>query len=136
MRYGNGRELEKFEIAMEAVGLAWWWMELPSGVLFCSPNKARMLGYDPDEFYHYSKFTELVHPEDVDRIMQDMQRHLNGEADIYETSYRIKTQQGDYMRFFDRGKIIGKKDGETLIAGFVFDQAQYGQLPLRSGDSA
>lgn len=128
MNFGNGQELEKFEIAMEAVGLAWWWMELPSGVLFASPNKAKMLGYDPDNFVHYSKFTDLVHPDDYERIMQDMQNHLEGKSDIYETSYRIRHKDGHYITFFDRGKIIGKKDHEVIVAGFVFDQAQYGHL--------
>ena len=126
MRYGHGQEMEKFEIAMEAIGLAWWWMELPSGVLFSSPNKARMLGYEPEGFYHYTKFTELVHPDDLDRIMTDMRNHLDGKAEMYETSYRIRTKQGDYIRFFDRGKIVGKKDNEVIVAGFVFDEAQYG----------
>ena len=125
MRYGTGQELEKFEIAMEAIGLAWWWMELPSGVLFSSPNKARMLGYEPDGFYHYSNFTNLVHPEDVERIMQDMRDHIDGKVPTYETSYRIKKSDGTYMRFFDRGRVVGNRDGEVIIAGFVFDQAQY-----------
>ena len=128
MRYGNGQELEKFEIAMEAIGLAWWWMELPSGVLFSSPNKARMLGYEPDGFYHYTSFTSLVHPDDVDRIMQDMRDHLDGKVDSYETSYRIQAKNGEYVQFFDRGKIVGQRDGEVIIAGFVFDQVQYGAM--------
>lgn len=128
MTYGHGQGLEKFEIAMEAIGLAWWWIELPSGTLFCSPNKARMLGYEPDGFHHYSKFTELVHPDDIDRVMQNMRDHLDGKVEMYETSYRIKTKSGDYARFYDKGKIIGRKDGEVMVAGFVFDQAQYGEL--------
>ena len=130
MTYGNGRELEKFEIAMEAVGLAWWWMELPSGTLFSSPNKARMIGYEPGGFHHYTKFTELVHPDDYEKMMQDMRDHIDGKADIYETTYRIRNKDGEYIRFFDRGKIIGRKNGEVTVAGFVFDQAQYGHMPV------
>lgn len=126
MNFGDGAELSKFEDAMEAIGLAWWWMELPSGVVFFSPNKAKMIGRDAKAFFHYSHFTKLVHPDDVDRIMQDMRNHLEGKADLYETTYRIKHTDGSYIRFYDRGKVIGKKDDQTIIAGFVFDQKQYG----------
>lgn len=130
MGYGDGRELDKFEAAMEAIGLAWWWMELPSGVVFFSPNKARMLGRKPADFYHYTHYTKLVHPDDLERIMQDMRDHLDGKKELYETSYRIKHKNGEYVRFYDRGKIVGQKDGETLIAGFVFDQDQYSNLKI------
>lgn len=128
MRYGNGQELERFEIAMEATGLAWWWMELPSGVLFTSPHKAKMLGYDPKGFYHYKKYTDLVHADDIEHTMQVMRDHLEGKTDVYETSYRIKHKDGHYVRFFDRGKIIGRNGKEVIVAGFVFDQAQYKNL--------
>src|SRR6476660_4777829 len=107
MAYGDGSELLKFETAMEAIGLAWWWMEYPSGVIFCSPNKAKMLGRDPADFVHYKNFTDLVHPDDYERIMQDMRNHIQGTAELYETKYRIKHANGEYIQFFDRGKIVG-----------------------------
>lgn len=125
MAYGDGRELEKFEIAMEAIGLAWWWMELPSGAVFFSPNKARMLGRKSEDFVHYKHFTDLVHPDDYERIMQDMRNHIEGEAELYETTYRIKHINGEYVRFFDKGKIVGRKGKEVLIAGFVFNAEEY-----------
>lgn len=125
MAFGDGQELQRFETAMEAVGLAWWWMELPSGVVFFSPNKAHMLGRDPGDFVHYKQFTELVHPDDVEPMMQDMRDHLEGRKPLYETSYRIKHADGHYVRFLDRGKIVGQRGKETLLAGFVFDADQY-----------
>jgi PAS domain S-box-containing protein len=121
MGYGDGNEIQKFETAMEATGLAWWWMELPSGVVFFSPNKAKMLGRKPEDFVHYKNFTDLVHPDDYPKIMQDMRNHLEDKAEIYETTYRIKHKNGDYIRFFDKGRIVGRKGKEVYLAGFVFD---------------
>lgn len=132
MHYGSGSELEKFEAAMEAVGLAWWWMELPSGVIFFSPNKAHMIGREPTDFVHYKHFTDLVHPDDYERIMKDMMDHLDGKKELYETSYRIQHSDGHYVTFLDRGKVVGKKDGETLLAGFVFDAEAFGPGSLEA----
>lgn len=125
MAYGDGTELSKFESAMEAIGLAWWWMELPSGATFFSPNKARMLGYNPKDFYHYKQFTDIVHPDDYKKIMKDMQDHLDGITPLYQTSYRIKHADGHYATFFDKGKIVGRQGEDTYVAGFVFDAAEF-----------
>lgn len=127
MAYGDGNEFDRFEMAMEAIGLAWWWMELPSGVVFFSPNKAKMVGRSPAEFHHYEDYTKLVHPEDLDRIMQDMRNHLDGTVPLYETTYRIKHADGHYVTFYDRGKIVGKNGDNVMLAGFVFDAAEYTQ---------
>ena len=106
---------------MEAAGVAWWWMELPSGVVFYSPNKADMLGRKDEQFVHYKDFVKLVHPEDQERIMQDMYDHIEGRAKLYETTYRIQKKDGSYKTFYDRGEIVAKKDGEISVAGMVFD---------------
>lgn len=125
MNYGDGTEYQKFETAMEATGIAWWWMELPSGTVFFSPNKARMLGRDPNDFVHYKDFTALVHPDDYDQMIQDMRDHLEGRAEEYQTTYRIRHKDGSYRRFIDRGKIVSQHKGETMIAGFVFDTNKF-----------
>lgn len=121
MSYGDGKEFEKFEAAMDAAGLAWWWMEIPSGVVFFSPNKVKMLGRLDEKFYHYKHFTDLVHEDDYERIMQDMRDLMEGRAKKYETTYRIKHKDGSYRQFYDKGRVVGRRDGELTIAGFVFD---------------
>lgn len=126
MSYGSGDELQKLEIALEAAGIAWWWMEIPSGAIFFSPTKARMLGYDPSNFVHYKNFTDLVHPDDYERIMQDMRDHMEGRKDVYETKYRIRCSDGTYKTFYDRGKIVARgKDGSLSIAGMVLDATSF-----------
>lgn len=112
------------EDALEGAGVAWWLMELPSGAVFFSPNKIKMMGYtekDLGKFVHYSAFTNLVHPDDQEKCMQAMRDHMSGKAKAYETQYRIKAKNGSYRTFYDRGRIVGKKKGETAIAGIVLD---------------
>lgn len=122
MHFGNGNELEKLEMAMEAAGMAWWWMEIPTGAVFFSPNKASMIDRKPSDFLHYKDFTKLVHHEDYDQMMQDMTDHLEGRKDIYRAIYRIKAKDGTYKVFLDRGKIVAKdKQGNIALAGIVID---------------
>lgn len=118
----DNHRLETLEVALEAAGVAWWWMDLPSGTIFYSPFKAKSLGRSNEDFFHYNDFVKLVHPDDQPRIMQDMTNHLEGKAARYETSYRILAKDGTYHTFYDRGKIVAKhKDGSLSVAGIVFD---------------
>lgn len=112
------------EDAIQAGGMAWWLMELPSGAVFFSPNKIKLLGYnekDVKSFVHYTNFTDLVHPEDQEKCMQAMRDHIEGRAEMYETKYRIKAKDGSYKTLYDRGKIVGRKGEELAIAGIVLD---------------
>lgn len=123
--YHSVDDFTLFEDAMEGGGIAWWVMEHPSGAVYFSSNKIKMLGYtekDVDDFIHYTSFTDLVHPDDIDQAMKAMIDHIEGKADTYQTTYRIRTKDGDYKTFFDRGKIVAKNsDGEIALAGIVMD---------------
>ena len=121
---------EHIEEAMKAADFAWWELEFPSGALNFSENKTRMLGYDKKDFYHYTKFTELIHPDDYDDAMQAMMALMKGDKDVYETKYRIKAADGSYKTFYDKGKIVERSDDGYVIAGMVIDIA--GLTRLRS----
>lgn len=122
--YGLGGESEMLEVAMEAGGLAWWFMELPSGAVFYSPNKIAMLGYAPEQaskFTHYANFTDLLHPDDHERTMQAMRYHVDGKTEIYEAIYCLKQTNGKYIKLYDRGRIVARKGDEIAVAGIVLD---------------
>lgn len=123
--YENVDELTLLNDAIEAGGMAWWLMELPSGAVFFHPKKIRMLGYrdkDMSKFVHYTSFTDLLHPDDYPVAMQAMTDHITGKLPLYETEYRIKAKDGTYRKFFDRGKIVARNDkGEMAVAGIVLD---------------
>ncbi len=113
----------RLEKAMEAGNLAWWEMELPSGEVRFNDRKAKMLGYSPEKFEHYSDFTDLVHPEDYERAMKAMRDHLEGKTPRYEVEYRIKKNNGEYKWFRDVGAISeDKEDSEyKKVTGIVID---------------
>jgi PAS domain S-box-containing protein len=112
--------LKKFDLAVLNREATWWEMELPSGNVFFGDVKTELLGYDSEKFNHYQDFTSLIHPDDYERVMQDMRDHLSGKNKLYETIYRIKAKDGNYITFYDCGKIINKTDEKTELIGFVW----------------
>lgn len=133
--YDHIDEMNLFNDAMEASGMAWWLVEYPSGLIFYHPNKLKMLEFedkDMEEFVHLSKLAKLIHPKDRKRVEDALCAYLEGKVDEYQVDYRMKTKNGKYKHFFDRGKIVGRnKDGQMAVAGFVMDLTQ-SKLVLKS----
>ncbi|MFO8010466.1 MAG: PAS domain S-box protein [Dehalococcoidia bacterium] len=112
---------KRIEAGLRVGNLAWWEMELPSGSVMFDDRKAEMLGYPPEMFKTYEDFTNLVHPDDHERVMQSMRDHLDGRAASYDVEYRIKTSEGSYKWFRDVGGITEQDEatGYTRVIGIV-----------------
>lgn len=113
----------RLESAMETGHIAWWEMNCITGDVIFNERKARMLGYPVDHFTHYTDFTNLVHPDDYEPLMQIMRDHLSGKTDQYEGDYRIRTRSGEYRWFYDVGGISEyAPDGSPLkVSGLVIE---------------
>ncbi|MGM0432891.1 MAG: PAS domain-containing protein, partial [Spirochaetota bacterium] len=103
----------------------WYWNVQTNSVVF-HPLKITTLGYSLDEVPEevtYQFFTERLHPEDYERVMQTMRDHLEGKIPVYEVEYRIKAKDGSWKWFYDRGKVTRRsEEGKPLfLAGIVFD---------------
>ncbi len=116
--------------------LGHWYWDLPTNVVTFNPLKVRALGYrieDIPQPIGYDFFTSKLHPDDYDRVMENMRHHLRGESHVYEVEYRILDQRGIYKWFYDRGTIT-KRD-ETgrplLLSGIVFDISERKEIESR-----
>ncbi|NBC82236.1 MAG: PAS domain-containing protein [Bacteroidetes bacterium] len=106
----------------------WYWNVQNNSVLFNS-KKVTVLGYNFSEIPEdvgFQFFTEKLHPDDYEPVMQNMRDHLSGNSPAYEVEYRIQTKDNKWKWFYDRG-IITKYDntGKPLfLTGIVFDITQ------------
>ena len=116
----------------ETLDYAWtgnlgrWYWEIGSNEVICNAKKYEAIGYSKDEVpkdIGYEFFTEKLHPEDYEPVMQNMREHLTGQRKAYEVEYRIKAKDGSYKWYYDRGVITKREeDGSPkLLAGIVFD---------------
>lgn len=115
--------ISKLDLAMKAGNLAWWELDYTTGNVIFGKRKTEMLGYPQAMFNHYKDFTDLVHPEDYEMIMDRMRGHCEGRLPRYEGEYRIKTKSGNYIWFYDVGSIVKRdSNGKPLkITGLVFE---------------
>ena len=111
----------RLQTALSAGDMAWWEMELPSGEVRFDERKAKMLGYEPDDFNNYEDFTDLIHEDDYKKAMKAMEDHLEGRKERYEAEYRIRKHDGSYKWFRDVGGITVNSDNYTKVTGIVID---------------
>ncbi len=103
----------------------WYWNVKTNTVTF-NPLKVTTLGYDMDDVPEpvpFQFFTDKLHPDDYHRTMQAMMDHLHGTSTVYEVEYRIRTRDGAYKWYYDRGRITQRdENGKPLfLAGIVFN---------------
>jgi diguanylate cyclase (GGDEF)-like protein/PAS domain S-box-containing protein len=110
----------------------WYWNYKTNEVVF-NPLKVTTLGYSPKEIpekVDYQFFTDKLHPDDYERVMNDMIRHLKGETSVYETEYRIRTKDGNWRWYLDMGKVTQRDEegNPEFLAGIVFDTTERHKL--------
>lgn len=110
-----------------------WYWNIKDNSVVCNDQKVLALNYTKEEIpshLDYSFFTDKVHPDHYDEVMENMRQHLLGNAPAYEVEYKIATKDGDWKWYYDRG-IITKRDengNPILMAGIVFDVTKEKEL--------
>lgn len=126
------KELANHVFENDIINLPWagnlghWFWDYSENIVTFNPMKAEAIGYfgnDVPDNPGFEFFTEKLHPEDYDTVMEKMREHLQGIIPIWEVKYRIKAKDGSWKVFYDRGKVTQRSvDGKPLfLTGLVFD---------------
>lgn len=91
---------------------------------YVSPNVSSLLGYSSEEMMDRNfTYAACIHPDDRERISDEVAFNIKNRIDQYEQSYRIRTKEGQYLWIYDFTKLIRNKQGQVeTIRGYMFDQ--------------
>lgn len=78
---------------------------------FINQEYSRMLGWNRDELFSLMKDdgTVLIHPDDVQQVIAEARKSVEGCAESFCTECRIKHKIGKYGWFLKREKIVRQK---------------------------
>ncbi|WP_423190010.1 sensor domain-containing diguanylate cyclase [Alkalibacterium sp. f15] len=130
------KELLDLQQQQDSLEFSWignlghWFWDLKENKVTFNPMKAEALGFIREELpesVDFQFFTDRLHPEDYDHVMQVMRDHLSGKVPVWEVKYRIQSKDGSYKTYYDRGKVTQRSEtGEPLfLTGIVFDVTKY-----------
>jgi PAS domain S-box-containing protein len=126
---GNRIDITELKIATEALATSeqrWhlavsgandgiWDWQPQSGTVYFSERWKSMLGYSGDEIGGtVEEWVSRIHPDDLERTLADIQRHLRGETEFYESEHRLRCKNGDYKWILDRGRAQIDEHGQPV----------------------
>lgn len=88
-----------------------------------SMNVRDQFGYTPEDFISGKvSYSDIIHPDDIDRVSNEVETHSQHKFGFFEQEYRIKTAFGDYRWIFDFTVPVLDSNGEiTHYKGYIND---------------
>ncbi|AWK88273.1 PAS domain S-box protein [Azospirillum thermophilum] len=107
---------ERWRLALEAVGDGVWDWNAATGEVFYSRGWKRMLGYGEREIGNrLAEWESRVHPEDVQAVHRELDRHFSGGTPFYISEHRMLCKDGRFRWILDRGVAVDRaEDGSPL----------------------
>ncbi|MBD2296969.1 PAS domain S-box protein [Anabaena sphaerica FACHB-251] len=98
---------ERLRLALTAANQGLFDLNVQTGATVVSPEYARMLGYEADEFEETNaKWRERLHPDDLALVYQTYEDYIAGKLDTYRVEFRQRTKSGDWKWILSIGKIV------------------------------
>ncbi|MBK9614182.1 MAG: PAS domain S-box protein [Uliginosibacterium sp.] len=106
----------RWQFALEGAGDGVWDWNVVSDELYYSARWQAMLGYEPSELPPVlSAWLTCIHPEDVETVTQEVQRHLKGKTSLYMSEHRLCRKDGTVVWVLDRGKVVERDPGGRAL---------------------
>jgi two-component system cell cycle sensor histidine kinase/response regulator CckA len=107
---------ERLQFALEGSNEGVWDWNVRTGEVFFSKQWKEMLGYEDQEIgNHLDEWSRRVHPDDMNFVMAEIEKHFSGKTPFYACEHRIQCKDGRYKWILDRGKIFARtEDGKPL----------------------
>ncbi|MBA4407637.1 hypothetical protein C0389_10210 [bacterium] len=100
-----------------------WHANLLGGIKYVSPNVSMVLGYKPEELLDDKfNYNDIIHPDDLNRILWEMEQYIKTQQDVYEQEYRIKKKDGKHIWIHDFTKAARDVNNNIIdLHGYIID---------------
>ncbi len=103
---------------LEGTNVGSWEWNVQTGETIFNERWADIIGYTLAELVPISieTWVKFVHPDDLKRSDELLEKHFRGEMDYYETEARMRHKNGEWVWVLDRGKVATwAEDGKPLL---------------------
>jgi two-component system sensor histidine kinase/response regulator len=103
---------QRLELALNAGNQGIFDLDVRTGEAVVSPEYARMLGYDPENFHETNAaWLECLHPEDHDRVARTYRDYIAGAIPQFRVEFRQRMAGGEWIWILSQGKVV-ERDAE------------------------
>ena len=114
---------ERLALVIEGSNDGIWDWNLTTNQTYYSPRWKEMLGYQDHEIENtFAAWERLLHPEDRERALAQLQAYFSGQAPAYELEHRLRHKLGGYRWILARGVALRDAAGKPVrMAGSHVD---------------
>ena len=107
---------ERFSLAMRGANDGLWDWNLETDEVYYSLRWKSMLGYEEYELdNNLNTWTNLVHPDDKDRVLERVQDYIAGRASSFEVEMRMRHKNGSNIFVLSRAFLVTREpDGKPV----------------------
>jgi len=101
----------RWKFAVEGRGDGLWDWNIDTNEVYFSNAWKEMLGFKEDEIKgSLEEWKKRVHPDDLEKVYEDINSHMNGETEVYSNEHRVKCKDGSYKWIHDRGIVVQRNE--------------------------
>ena len=103
---------ERLRLALQAANQGLYDLDLLTGEAVVSPEYARMLGYEPEDFHEtHAAWRDRLHPDDREAVHRVFEDYVAGRRDDYRVEFRQRLRDGGWKWILSVGR-IQERDAE------------------------
>ncbi len=116
---------ERYSLAAQGANDGLWDWDISEGSVYFSPRWKTMFGYSESEVGStLHEWFHRIHPEDGERVKEEIDAHLQGKTQGFESEHRMRHADGSYRWVLSRGVAVRGSDGAaTRMAGWMTDSS-------------
>ncbi len=98
---------DRWKFALEGSGDGVWDWNLETNQVFRSARWHEIYGYADEEVESTPQAgRKLIHPEDLERAVKDIEDYLQERTEVYHSEFRLKCKDGSWKWTLSRGKLF------------------------------
>lgn len=106
---------ERWQLASRGSHDGLWDWNIQTDEVFYSDRSKEILGYEEhDVINHLEHWQSRVHPDDLRRVGEELQAHLDRKTDFYAADYRTQVKDGSYKWTLGRGQALWDEQNRPI----------------------
>jgi PAS domain S-box-containing protein len=114
---------QRYALAVRGANDGMWEWDLASGSANFSPRWKSILGFtEAEQAGRLEDWLERIHPADRDRVERELDQHVHGHSERFETEHRLRHRDGSWRWVLARASAVRHASGKaSRLVGLMTD---------------
>ena len=129
---------ERLQMVMEGSNDAFWDWDFENDNIHYSHNSQGIFGKSSSKKENnFNTWRERIHPGDIDRVLDTLLAHMEGETEQYISEYRIEAEENNWKWILDKAKVVIRDENNhpIRIAGTISEISKRKEIEFHLKES-